>query len=189
MPLKNFCFILLLSGFFIQASCKKGSSGTITPDPPPVTPTAFMDYWVTKGDQTVLLQKQAALGFGKISNSYSFIDVDSTQTFQDIDGFGFTVTGGSAYLINRLPAVEKTALLRELFSTDADAISVSYLRISIGASDLNASVGVDQKVVIYRVYTGGLRVEVRWAYPALFYQPQRTDSGLSLPGQPKSTAC
>lgn len=99
-----------------------------------------MNYWLTKGDQTVLLQKQAALGFGEISNTYSFIDVDSTQTFQDIDGFGFTLTGGSAYVINRLPAAQKAALLRELFSTDASAISVNYLRISIGASDLNASV-------------------------------------------------
>ncbi len=88
----------------------------------------------------MLLQKQAALVFGQVSNPYITIEVDSNQAFQTMDGFGFTLTGGSAYLINRLPATEKAALLRELFSNDENAIGVSYLRLSMGASDLDASV-------------------------------------------------
>jgi glucosylceramidase len=66
--------------------------------------------------------------------------VDSTQTFQTIDGFGYTLTGGSAYLINQLGSAEKNSLLQELFGTGENSIAVSYLRISIGSSDLNASV-------------------------------------------------
>ena len=58
---------------------------------------------------------------------------------QTIDGFGYTLTGGSAYLINQLGA-DKNPLLKELFGTGENSIGVSYLRISIGASDLNASV-------------------------------------------------
>jgi glucosylceramidase len=141
MRQNNVLFCLFI--FFILASCKKGNAGNVTPDPPPpppATPTSFVDYWLTKGDQSVLLQKQTKLGFGKISNSFSYIDVDSMQTYQAMDGFGFTLTGGSAYLINQLPATQRTALLRELFTTDANAIDVSYLRISIGASDLDATV-------------------------------------------------
>lgn len=96
--------------------------------------------WVTKGDRSALLQKQTDIYFGKSNNSDSFIDVDSSQVFQTIDGFGYALTGGSAYLINRLSAATRASLLQELFGTGANSIGVSYLRISIGASDLNASV-------------------------------------------------
>ena len=96
--------------------------------------------WITKGDRSALLQKQADIHFGTASNTYQNIDVDSTQTFQAIDGFGYALTGGSAYLINRLSATTKNSLLQELFGEGENAIAVSYLRISIGASDLNASV-------------------------------------------------
>src|SRR5262245_34629146 len=96
--------------------------------------------WLTKGDRSALLQKQADVNFGTTSNSLQNIDVDSTQAFQTIDGFGYALTGGSAYLINRLSASTKSSLLEELFGTGENSIAVSYLRISIGASDLNASV-------------------------------------------------
>jgi len=96
--------------------------------------------WITKGDRSALLQKQADGKFGTTSNMFQNIDVDSTQTFQTIDGFGYSLTGGSAYLINRLSAAARNSLLEELFDTGENSIAVSYLRISIGASDLNASV-------------------------------------------------
>ena len=100
-----------------------------------------MDFWLTKGDQSVLLQKQSTvLSFGTTSNSYPNIDVDATQGFQTIDGFGYTLTGGSAFVINQLNATDKANLLKELFGNDTNSIGISYLRISIGASDLNASV-------------------------------------------------
>ena len=96
--------------------------------------------WITKGDRSALLQKQADISLGKTSYSYPSIDVDSTQTFQTIDGFGYSLTGGSAYVINHLSSGDKNSLLQELFGTGDNSIAVSYLRISIGASDLNASV-------------------------------------------------
>ncbi|HVF95742.1 MAG TPA: glycoside hydrolase family 30 beta sandwich domain-containing protein, partial [Flavisolibacter sp.] len=49
------------------------------------------------------------------------------------------LTGGSAEVINTLNASKKGELLQELFGSAATSISVSYLRISIGASDLNAT--------------------------------------------------
>ena len=59
------------------------------------------------------------------------------ETFQTVEGFGFSLTGGSAQVINQLSADKKAALLQDLFGKNANAISVSYLRISIGASDLD----------------------------------------------------
>jgi glucosylceramidase len=132
------CIFALLS-----FSCSKppsGTGGVVTPPPPPPpVATNDVDFWLTY--QSQLLQKQSStLSFGTINNSYAFIDVDSTQVFQTVDGFGFTLTGGSASVINHLIAADKTNLLRELFATADNSIGVSYLRISIGASDLNATV-------------------------------------------------
>ncbi|WP_442590211.1 glycoside hydrolase family 30 protein [Pedobacter sp. AW31-3R] len=96
-------------------------------------------FWITKGDQSALLKEQdVALNFGTVQNNYPSIEVDGLQKFQSIDGFGYTLTGGSASLINALPESQKDALLKELFSSDKNGIGVSYLRLSIGASDLSA---------------------------------------------------
>src|SRR6266404_2454011 len=128
---------LLLGLLSMQSNCSKSK----TPDTSVNNPTgASISSWITKGNKSALLQKQSDLRFGTISNSYSFIDVDSTQTFQSVDGFGYTLTGGSATLINQLGPAGKASLLQELFGSAENSIGVSYLRISIGASDLNVSV-------------------------------------------------
>lgn len=141
--LKGSLMILLAACINSNSGCDKKSGGGTTPppvDPPPVV-VSDIDYWVTKGDQSLLLQKQIApLVFGTTANSNPVIVVDSTQPYQTIDGFGYTLTGGSADLINSLSPSARQALLNELFSTNNEGIGVSYLRISIGASDLSAQV-------------------------------------------------
>lgn len=129
------------------SSCNKGGSGGGggNPNPPgppnPPTPVSDVEYWITKSDQTALLAKQTSpLVFGTSSNSNLVIEVDSTTSYQTIDGFGYTLTGGSADLVYALGATQRQQLLQELFSKDDNAIGVSYLRISIGASDLSSSV-------------------------------------------------
>lgn len=92
--------------------------------------------WLTTADQTVLFQRQTHdLHFTDNANDFPAITVDTGQKYQDIEGFGFSLTGGSAMLISRLPAPDRNALLRELFLPDG--IGVSFLRLSIGASDLS----------------------------------------------------
>ena len=68
------------------------------------------------------------------------LTVDDAQHFQTMDGFGFALTGGSAQLLMRMGAAQRTALLKKLFTTGDDGIGVSYLRVSIGASDMNERV-------------------------------------------------
>lgn len=114
-----------------------------TNNPPAEQPPAAneVEMWLTKADQSVLLQKQSAvISFTANTNNHINIDVDSSLSFQPVDGFGYTLTGGSAYLINRMSSSAKTALLNELFTTDNASIGISYLRVSIGASDLSADV-------------------------------------------------
>ena len=97
-----------------------------------------IEFWLTKSDQTALLEKQPAkLAFGAKAKGLSMIQIDENKTFQTIEGFGYSLTGGSALVINRLEKNTKQALLKELFGTGKDSIGISYLRISIGASDLN----------------------------------------------------
>jgi glucosylceramidase len=72
-------------------------------------------------------------------NSNATINIDTSQTYQTIDGFGYTLTGGSATLLYSLPADKRAVLLNELFAADSNFIGISYLRISIGASDMSES--------------------------------------------------
>jgi glucosylceramidase len=131
--------IIICGVAVISFACSKKISGNTSGTS--LSSANDVEFWLTKSDQSVLLQKQSTkLLFGTINNANSFIDVDESQVFQTIDGFGYSLTGGSAYVINRLNASDKSNLLNELFGNDANSISISYLRISIGASDLNASV-------------------------------------------------
>lgn len=142
---KLFILVSPLFPFFLAAvlSCSKKSTGNIQPNTPvtPVTPVKTdVSMWLTTPDRQTLLQKQnISLLFNNTTNQNTTINVDSTAQYQSIDGFGFALTGGSATLINQLPAAQQSALLTELFATDSASIGISYLRISIGASDLSAS--------------------------------------------------
>lgn len=129
---------------FAQVKC---SSSNDAVDPvvnppvvnPPVVVTNDVDFWLTKGDLSALLTKQTGtLGFVTTTNSYANIEVNAAQKYQTVDGFGYTLTGGSADVIYKLTAAKRTALLQELFGSGETSIGISYIRISIGASDLNA---------------------------------------------------
>ena len=142
---KSFLLSLALVSINIVSGCKNNNHiDEIIPnagDTIKAPVNADVSFWLTNADKTVLFQQQknSALNFTSTPNGYPTIDVDTTQTYQTIDGFGFALTGVSASLINSLPETTKDALLKELFLTDSTHIGVSYLRISIGASDLSSS--------------------------------------------------
>ncbi|WP_020606264.1 glycoside hydrolase family 30 protein [Spirosoma spitsbergense] len=99
-----------------------------------------IDYWLTDPARSILFVQQPSLSFGGLAEQGPVIHVDASQTYQPIDGFGYTLTGGSATLIHQMAAPDRTKLLQELFSTSGKGIGVSYLRVSIGASDLDERV-------------------------------------------------
>ncbi|GJM32218.1 MAG: glucosylceramidase [Saprospiraceae bacterium] len=94
---------------------------------------------MTTGDKVFLLAKMPNDQiFSEKTDQSPVIEIDKAQTFQTIDGFGYTLTGGSAYLIHqKLSEAQQDELLKELFLRDETGIGVSYLRVSIGASDLD----------------------------------------------------
>lgn len=98
-------------------------------------------FWLTNGNQKNLLDEQPTLSFKKklTEDNTPTIYVDDTKRFQSIDGFGFTLTGGSASLLSQLNPKKRKEILEELFDPKK-GIGVSTLRLSIGASDLSEDV-------------------------------------------------
>ena len=134
----------LFLSLILSASIFNCTSENIAVPPTPSTSVLAVneiDFWLTKGDQSIQLEKQTSnLKFAKTLNNYANIELFDAQTFQTVEGFGYSLTGGSAQLIMQLSADKRAVLLQDLFGQTASSISVSYLRISIGASDLDASV-------------------------------------------------
>lgn len=135
---------MLVLGMITFTNCATGNDITKPTTPTDGTHTIVPSQvacWLTNPTNSIYLKKQnIALNFSGSTNLNPTITVDSVTRYQTMDGFGFAMTGGSAYLINKLPVADKAGLLKELFSTDSASIGISYLRISIGASDLSSNV-------------------------------------------------
>lgn len=150
MNKNKFIITIALFGLFGLMSCSKGGSSSTTtptttptpnPTPTPTTISEEVSAWISKSDASLLLQQQGnAIKFNGTQNGDPIIEIDTTTNYQTVDGFGYTLTGGSAYVINKMDPTAKANLLNELFGTNANSIGVSYLRVSIGASDLSKSV-------------------------------------------------
>lgn len=94
--------------------------------------------FLTTSDKSALLEKVE----GRVKSISSpannkVIEINSSISFQEIDGFGYTLTGGSAIVLNAMDSGERASILNELFGTQEGNVGVSYLRISLGASDLD----------------------------------------------------
>ncbi|KRD08381.1 beta-glucosidase [Flavobacterium sp. Root901] len=95
--------------------------------------------FITSGDQTRLLQQQATVSFGTNSGTNpSTVTVNAGTTYQTMDGFGYTLTEGSAEVISGMAATQQNQLLNDLYNPNT-GLNASVIRISIAASDLSNS--------------------------------------------------
>jgi glucosylceramidase len=101
----------------------------------PFTASAATKSYLSSADQKQLLSTETALWQQPLNKELPLLQLKAEQQFQQMDGFGYTLTGGSAMHLMGLTAENRNALLQELFG--AQGLAVSYLRISIGASDLD----------------------------------------------------
>ena len=97
-----------------------------------------VDLYLTNADKSELFQFHKNSIPNYVSNINFSINVNPDDTYQEIDGFGFSLTGGSALHLNNMSSTERSKILSDLFSENG--IGVSYLRVSIGASDLDDEV-------------------------------------------------
>lgn len=112
--------------------------------------SAKSGLWVTMPDQSVVFQKQSASSINQSKNEKNLqLTINTGKTYQEMDGFGYTINGGSAKHITKMSAPARAKLLQELFGTGTNDIGVSYIRLSVGASDL------DEKVFSYNDLPAG----------------------------------
>lgn len=136
--MKNFIQPQFLACLLIcsLATCKKKQEEELPTSVPPLP----VQVWTTSSSGANLLYPKTIDFASSKDDRFSVIQIDTAQQFQTVDGFGYTLTGGSAMLLHNMGATERGALLQEFFGKNANSIGVSYLRISIGASDLDAQV-------------------------------------------------
>ncbi len=123
-------FLLAFAGLVIGSGCSPKQKNEKE------NTKAAAKIYITALDKSQLLQEHE-VAVNDTTIGEVTIQVDPTTTFQEIDGFGYTLTGGSALHLSNMSATARTAILQELFGTGADDIGVSYIRLSVGASDLD----------------------------------------------------
>lgn len=97
--------------------------------------TGTSEAWTTNSSKR--MEHQAEQALEKSSKASVCINLYPEDTFQQIDGFGWMLTQGSARLLMQLPADKRHAVLEELFATDQ--LNASMVRVAIGACDLSDS--------------------------------------------------
>lgn len=117
--------------FCILAACTPKMAETL-----PASATNTAGFWLTNGDKSSLFEHKPDLDATEAGADIT-IHVDDTKTYQEIDGFGYCLNGGSAQLLGKMSPPAQDALLKELFATDGNNIGISVIRVSIGASDLD----------------------------------------------------
>ena len=121
-----------------SGSCDSRGNGPNTPpeDNPPASGIESVVY-LTRPDASAKFKKQEGLVKTETNPYLPTIEVDKEQKFQPVDGFGFTLTGGSAKLLWAMKADARAEILEKLFGVGENNIGTSYLRLSLGSSDLD----------------------------------------------------
>lgn len=107
---------------FTLLSCKK--------------PSSLADVWISHPDEGLLFVQQEPIQILFDEDDKADIEISENIEFQEMEGFGYTLTQGSAKHLLGMDAKARTELLKELFDPQI-GIGVSFLRLSIAASDLN----------------------------------------------------
>jgi len=96
-------------------------------------------YTTTNDKQSLFTESSGIISPKKVDATQKIrvIGIDAATKYQSIDGFGFALTGGSAQHLVHMSGAARHATLQELFGTGKGDVGISYLRVSIGASDLN----------------------------------------------------
>ncbi len=122
----------------LAAGCGSGGSSSAGAGNPLSGPQ--VQAWVTSADKTLLLARVADPVFTELQPMALTIDVDASQRFQTMAGFGAAITDASAWLIqNRMSEPQRDALLKELFGRGPDGIGFDFARLTIAASDYSLS--------------------------------------------------
>lgn len=99
------------------------------------------EVWLTTADQNFLLTKVnlETYVYKDLPARRVSVEIDPTRKFQQMDGFGASLTDSSAHLIfNVLTKSQREELMKKLFSYE-NGIGISFLRQPMGSSDFALS--------------------------------------------------
>lgn len=145
LPFKNQSKLLFLLALPLFLVCGCGDDDILVPtvpmdddDPMPMEETGTVEVWNTNSQGSVLLSRSSnLLTFQPDLIGGLPVDIDTSISLQTMDGFGAALSGSSAFVLKEhLSDATRTNLLRELFTPEA-GIGISFLRVTIGASDFS----------------------------------------------------
>jgi glucosylceramidase len=93
--------------------------------------------WLTTADETRKLAPQPMVKSSGTAKGDETVAIDSSKRFQRMHGFGAAMTDASAELFSRLPAAKRRALMTELFGRANGGLGLSFMRVTVGASDFS----------------------------------------------------
>ncbi|QAY79901.1 glycosyl hydrolase [Sphingosinicella sp. BN140058] len=96
-----------------------------------------VESWLTVPDGSARLAQQPELAW-QPGTPEDAIRVDPSHHYQEMVGFGASITDASAFVIQRLEPSARAALLRDLFGRDG-GIGFAFTRLTIGGSDFSLS--------------------------------------------------
>ncbi|MEG3657973.1 glycoside hydrolase family 30 beta sandwich domain-containing protein [Arenibacter palladensis] len=134
--MKHSVSLILLCFILLKCSSSNSTTNELDVTPPNQNENySSVDLYLTKPDKSELFTLQSAKVPLYTQNINFSITLDPEITYQEMDGFGFSLTGGSALHLNNMSVSARTTILEDLF--EPNNMGVSYLRVSIGASDLD----------------------------------------------------
>ena len=97
--------------------------------------TGTSEAWMTTASKR--MEKQAVQALTNTNKASTLLTLNTEQTYQKIDGFGWMLNQGSAKLLMQLPADTRRSLIEELYGRKG--LNASIVRVAIGACDLSES--------------------------------------------------
>ncbi|MET6998118.1 glycoside hydrolase family 30 protein [Chitinophaga defluvii] len=123
------CSLMLIIS--ITWSCNAGTPTTV-PGPVTVCTTDMSDLVLLKITDSLTWKASGA----RTREDSLVIEVDTSRTYQQINGFGAALTGSAAYVLhNYVNPLSRDSLFRQLFTPAG--IGLDFLRVSIGPSDFS----------------------------------------------------
>jgi glucosylceramidase len=125
--------------FFLSVSFSSCGKKDVAPNPPPPPPPAVegvIKVFTTTPDKSKLLKEENKISFSSPTGN-PVIDIDSTTTYQTMEGWGASITGSAANVLNGMANTARQNLLQELFG--ANGLGLNCIRVSMGASDFSLS--------------------------------------------------
>ncbi|KAL3870680.1 hypothetical protein ACJMK2_038724 [Sinanodonta woodiana] len=95
---------------------------------------SVLEVWLTTGDGHKKLSHESSVHASQGTNGGQLVTVDRNRHYQTVDGFGAAISNSAAYVIYHSP--QRHEIMQTLFGSSG--IGISYIRLTMGGSDLQA---------------------------------------------------